>query len=91
MTWTRVYKNFLPGRFHRRAYNEAMGKEPATAARSAVEIIDEQVARGERVLTPLGKALLEARRRIEQNGTPLLNDEELEREKVERRGGVDNR
>lgn len=56
--------------------------------RSAVAIIDEQVARGERRLTDLGKRLLEARRRIEQSGIPLLNREELDRERAERRGGV---
>jgi len=54
-------------------------------------MIDEQVARGERTLTPLGKKLLDARRRIEQSGIPLLDDAELDREKAERRGGVEDR
>ncbi len=58
---------------------------------SVVEMIDEQVARGERTLTPLGKKLLDARRRIEQSGIPLLDDAELDREKAERRGGVEDR
>lgn len=57
-------------------------------SRSVVEIFDEQVARGERQLTDLGKRLLEARRQIEQSGIPLLNREELDRERAERRGGV---
>src|SRR4030088_708993 len=57
---------------------------------SVVQIIDEQVARGDRTLTPLGKKLLEARRRIEQSCIPLLSDEELDREKAERRGGVED-
>jgi hypothetical protein len=54
-------------------------------------MIEEQVARGERTLTPLGKRLLDARRRIEQSDIPLLSDAELEREKAERRGGVEQR
>jgi hypothetical protein len=58
---------------------------------SVVRTIEEQVARGERTLSPLGRQLLEARRRIEQSGVPLLDDCELEREKSERRGGVDQR
>ena len=52
-------------------------------------VIDEQVARGERTLSLLGKRLLEARRKIEECGVPLLDDGELEREKAERRGGVE--
>ncbi len=68
-----------------------MTDERATATRSAVEMMDELVARGEITLTPIGKALLEARRRIEASGIPLLSDEELERERAERRGGVENR
>ena len=76
-------------------HNEAMADrlpEPERATvpglpdRGVVQIIDEQVARGERTLTPLGRKLLEARRRIEQSGIPLLADAELEREKAERRG-----
>ncbi len=56
--------------------------------RSAAQMIEEQVVRGERTLTRLGMKLLEARRRIEQSGIPLLTDVALEREKAERRGGV---
>jgi hypothetical protein len=37
--------------------------------------------------TPLGKKLWEIRQRIVKSGVPLLNDEELEREIAERRGG----
>jgi hypothetical protein len=66
--------------------------EPAvTETRSVSQIIYDEVASGKRTLTPLGKKLLEARRRIEESGIPLLNDEELEQEKAERRGGVENR
>jgi hypothetical protein len=64
---------------------------PSGSARgSVVEMIDAQVARGERTLTALGKKLLEARRRIEQSNIPLLDDAELDREKAERRGGVED-
>jgi hypothetical protein len=59
--------------------------------RSALEILEDQAARGERLLTPLGARLLAARRRIEQSGITLLNDDELEQEKAERRGGVEHR
>lgn len=59
-------------------------------SRTVVEIVDEQVQRGERTLTPLGKTLLEARRRIEESGIPLLSREELDRERAERRGGIEN-
>jgi hypothetical protein len=66
--------------------------EPAvTETRSVSQIIYDEVASGKLVLSPLGKKLLEARRRIEESGIPLLNDEELEQEKAERRGGVENR
>jgi hypothetical protein len=58
---------------------------------SIVWMIEEQVARSERKLSPLGRRLLDARRRIEQSGVPLLDDCGLEREKAERRGGVDRR
>jgi hypothetical protein len=64
-------------------------KPSRTQGRSAVDIIDEEVARGKRVLTPLGKKLLEARRAIEASDIPLLTDEELEQEKIERRLGVE--
>lgn len=37
--------------------------------------------------TPLGKKLWEIRQRIVASGVPLLNEEELERELAERRGG----
>lgn len=59
-------------------------------SRSVVVIIDEQVARGERHLTDLGKRLLASRRRIEQSGVALLNRQELDGERAERRGGVSN-
>jgi hypothetical protein len=59
--------------------------------RSAVEVIEDQAVRGERLLTPLGARLLAARRRIEKSGIPLLNDDQLEQEKAERRGGVEHR
>jgi hypothetical protein len=66
--------------------------EPAaTETRSVSQIIYDEVASGKLILSPLGKKLLEARRRIEESGIPLLNDEELEQEKAERRGGVENR
>ncbi len=58
---------------------------------TVVAIVDEQIRRGERILTPLGKKLLEARRRIEGSGIPLLSREELDRERAERRGGVESR
>jgi hypothetical protein len=63
----------------------------ATETRSVSQIIYDEVASGKRVLTPLGKKLLEARREIEESGIPLLTDEELEIEKAERRGGAENR
>jgi hypothetical protein len=56
--------------------------------RSVVAILDEQMTRGELQLTDLGKRLLESRRRIEQSGVKLLNRQELDRERIERRGGV---
>lgn len=64
-----------------------MSEQPSTTMsyRSAVEILEDQAARGERRLTPLGSRLLAARRRIDQSGIPLLNDDELEQEKAERR------
>jgi hypothetical protein len=65
--------------------------EPPDDSRTVVEIFDEEVRRGERILTPLGKNLLEARRRIEESGIPLLNREELDRERNERRGGIESR
>ncbi|MBV8709192.1 MAG: hypothetical protein JO182_32820 [Acidobacteriaceae bacterium] len=64
--------------------------ELPSSSRTIVEIVDEQVRRGERILTPLGKKLLEARRRIEQSGIPLLSREELDHERAERRGGVES-
>jgi hypothetical protein len=60
-----------------------------TQGRSAVDIIDEEVASGKRVLTPLGKKMLEGRRAIEASDIPLLTEEELELEKAERRAGVE--
>jgi hypothetical protein len=59
-------------------------------ARSVVVIVDEQVARSQRHLTDLGKRLLESRRRIEDSGVPLLNRQQLDCERAERRGGVPN-
>lgn len=59
-------------------------------SRSVVSIIDEQVVRGERKLTDLGKRLLESRRHIEHSGLALLNRQELDCERAERRGGVPN-
>lgn len=40
--------------------------------------------------TPLGKKLWEIRQRIVASGVPLLNEEELEQELAERRGGWRN-
>ena len=54
---------------------------------SVSELVDREVAAGRMVLSEMGKRLLEARRRIEQSGIPLLNREELDRERAERRGG----
>ena len=71
--------------------SSAVPEPPRPRARTVVEIVDEQVARGERTLTPMGRALLEARREIEQSGLPLLTREELDRERAERRGGVESR
>jgi hypothetical protein len=64
-------------------------KPDKTDTRSVSQIIYDEVASGKRVLTPLGKKLLEARRRIEESGIPLLNEEELELEKIERKLGVE--
>ncbi len=57
-------------------------------SRTVVVVMDEQVARGQRQLTDLGKRLLESRRRIEHSGITLLNRQELDYERAERRGGV---
>jgi hypothetical protein len=54
--------------------------------RTVVEVVDEQVAHSQRRLTSLGRRLLEARRRIEQSGAALLNAEQIEQERAERRG-----
>ena len=51
---------------------------------TVVEIVDAQVAHQSRKLTPLGRQLLEARRLIEQAGIPLLNLEEIGRERSAR-------
>ena len=59
-------------------------------SRTVVEIVDEQVQHGERTLTPLGEKLLDARRLIERSGIPLLDREELDRERAERRGGTES-
>jgi hypothetical protein len=64
-------------------------KADATETRSVSQIIYDKVARGELTLSPLGAKLVAARRRIEESGIPLLNDEELELEKAERRAGVE--
>jgi hypothetical protein len=63
-------------------------EDDSRGARSVVAILDEQMARGELQLTDLGKRLLESRRRIEQSGVKLLNRQELDRERIERRGGI---
>lgn len=39
-------------------------------------------------ISPLGKKLRELRAQIVASGIPLLNDEELDREIAERRGGI---
>ncbi len=65
--------------------------ELLTQGKSVVELIDAQVARGERKLTRMGKQLLEARRCIERSQIPLLSDEELDEEKAEGRGGIQYR
>lgn len=39
-------------------------------------------------ISPLGKKLRELRAEIVASGIPLLNDEELDREIAERRGGI---
>jgi hypothetical protein len=57
-------------------------------SRSVVSIIDARVAKGERQLTELGKLLLESRRRIEHSGIAMLNRQQLDSERAERRGGV---
>jgi hypothetical protein len=70
--------------------SETLSKARArTQGRSAVDVIDEEVASGKLTLSPLGKKLLEARRAIEASDIPLLTDEELELEKAERRAGVE--
>ncbi len=73
-----------------RIRNPTLPAEERHEARSVVAIVDEQVARGERQLTDLGKRLLESRRRIESSGVALLNRQELDCERAERRGGVRN-
>lgn len=61
------------------------------AAPSAAALIDAEVAHGTRTLTPLGRTLLEARRAIEQAGELAADEQELERDKAERRGGMAGR
>ncbi len=61
---------------------------PSAGHESAADLIDRAVARGELTLSPLGRKILEARRRIEQSGIPLLDEDELVRERAERRGGI---
>jgi hypothetical protein len=63
-----------------RSSDSGRAASPTLRGDSVVHRIEEQVVRGERTLTPLGRKLLEARRRIEQSGIPLLSDAELERE-----------
>ena len=58
---------------------------------SVVRTIEEQVARGERTLSPLGRQLLEARRRIEQSGLPLLTTASLSAKSLSAEAGVDQR
>jgi hypothetical protein len=50
-----------------------------------------ELARNGRKLSPLGRKLLDARRRIERSGVPLLDEKQIAKEKAERRGGVPNR
>ena len=76
--------------------SEAIHKPPlpltgdSRKLRSVVVIVDEQVARGERRLTELGKRMLESRRRIERSDIRLLDRCELDSERAERRGGIPN-
>lgn len=53
---------------------------------SVATLIDDEVASGNRILTPLGRTLLEARRTIERNGELAADQEEVERDKADRRG-----
>ena len=69
---------------------EALHQDPLHQRRTVVEIVDAEIVRSHRTLTPLGSQLLEARRKIEQAGIPLLTREQLERERADRAGGVPN-
>ena len=71
-------KNAMNEALHRRQSNQR--------TRTVVEVVDEQVVQNKRKLTPLGGRLLEARRAIERAGVPLLTQEQVERERAERRG-----
>jgi len=53
---------------------------------SVADLIEQEIAEGKLVLSEMGKRMLAARRRIEQSGVPLLNWDELDRERAARRG-----
>lgn len=61
---------------------------PSNESGSAADLVEEEYRRLGKPISALGRAMLEARREIERVGIPLLNREELDREKAERRGGT---
>lgn len=67
---------------------EPLHRESSVRQPTVVEIIDQEVTGGKRQLTPMGRQMLEARRRIERAGTPLLSRDQLDQEIAERRGGI---
>lgn len=65
-----------------------MTNEPNDVPSSAADRVEQRARQTGRGISPLGHKLLEARRTIERSGLALLNEEELERERAERRGGL---
>jgi hypothetical protein len=65
-----------------------VSKNGSIPPESVAGLVENAVRRGEVKLSPLGRKLLTARRKIEKSGIPLLSREEADREKAERRGAA---
>lgn len=61
---------------------------PDVSAESVADRTERRVASGELTLSEMGRKMLAARRRVEQSGILLLDEEGVLRERAERRGGV---
>lgn len=62
--------------------------EPNAKSASVADLIEQEIGEGKIELSEMGKRMLAARRRIEQSGVPLLDREELDRERATRRGAA---